>query len=259
MTLPRTVAEVLREHVTLSLEGIDRMYLNVYVKELQNPGGVAWFFREHRGAKFASSAPMSPMTERFVDNIERYVKENHLRLVQFRAGERKDELTQDYLRAFTANEGVLYVGKAQEKARVVRTEKRRNPTTGAPYPWLVNSTAMVNQFYFYCVDDDFGPFFLKFCSYFPYNAKLCINGHEYLKRQLTNASAANFLPLRAGVIVPPCYARKSGSRCCLVPYSVPGATVARVAVPGATVAMRLRIPRRGGVRALLLFGMECGD
>ena len=44
---------------------------------------------------------------------------------------------------------------------------------------------MVNHYYFYCVDEDFGPFFLKFCSYFPYNAKLCINGHEYLKRQLT--------------------------------------------------------------------------
>jgi hypothetical protein len=43
---------------------------------------------------------------------------------------------------------------------------------------------MVNSYYFYCIDDDFGPFFLKFCSYFPYNAKLCINGHEYAKRQL---------------------------------------------------------------------------
>jgi hypothetical protein len=26
---------------------------------------------------------------------------------------------------------------------------------------------MVNRYYFYCVDEDFGPFFLKFCS-FPY-------------------------------------------------------------------------------------------
>src|SRR5215468_9686171 len=25
-------------------------------------------------------------------------------------------------------------------------------------------------------DEDFGPFFIKFCSYFPYNAKLCLNG-----------------------------------------------------------------------------------
>jgi len=40
------------------------------------------------------------------------------------------------------------------------------------------------------VDRDFGPFFLKFCSYFPYNAKLCLNGHEYLKRQLTREGIA---------------------------------------------------------------------
>jgi hypothetical protein len=43
---------------------------------------------------------------------------------------------------------------------------------------------MVNHYYFYCIDKDFGPFFLKFCSYFPYTARLCINGHEYVKRQL---------------------------------------------------------------------------
>ncbi len=92
--------------------------------------------------------------------------------------------TQEYLRQWSGGEGVLYIGKAQEKARVLRTERRRRPSTGATYAWLVDSTAMVNHFYFYVVDDDFGPFFLKFCSYFPYNAKLCINGHEYLKRQL---------------------------------------------------------------------------
>ena len=43
------------------------------------------------------------------------------------------------------------------------------------YPWIVKTTGVVNHFYFYCVDEDLGPFFLKFCSYFPYNARLCIN------------------------------------------------------------------------------------
>ena len=33
------------------------------------------------------------------------------------------------------------------------------------------------------MDSDFGPFFLKFPSYFPYNAKLCINGHHWAQRQ----------------------------------------------------------------------------
>jgi hypothetical protein len=49
---------------------------------------------------------------------------------------------------------------------------------------------MVNQYYFYCVDRDFGPFFLKLCSYFPYNGKVCLNGHEYLKRQLAREGIA---------------------------------------------------------------------
>ena len=33
------------------------------------------------------------------------------------------------------------------------------------------------------MDEDFGAFFIKFCSYFPYTGKLCINGHEYLNGQ----------------------------------------------------------------------------
>jgi hypothetical protein len=76
------------------------------------------------------------------------------------------------------------MGKAQEKVRTFRTEGRRNDR-GETYPWIVASTAMVNQYYFYAVDEDFGLFFLKYSSYFPYGAKLCFNGHEYLKRQLT--------------------------------------------------------------------------
>jgi hypothetical protein len=58
---------------------------------------------------------------------------------------------------------------------------------------------MVNQLYFYCIDEDFGPFFLKFSTYFPYNAKLCINGHEYVKRQLAKEGIA-FEPLDNGIL-----------------------------------------------------------
>jgi hypothetical protein len=31
------------------------------------------------------------------------------------------------------------------------------------YPWIVKTTGVINQFYFYCVETDFGPFFLKLC------------------------------------------------------------------------------------------------
>lgn len=183
MSLPLTAAEILKGHVTLELEGIDRMYLNVYVAKLQRELGVVGFFRGHRGQTFASSALMDPMTREFVGAIEKFAKVHKIDVVPFAKGQRKDDVMQERLKTFTAEEGVVFIGKAQEKATVLRTEKRHHKD-GSPYPWLVRGTAMVNQFYFYCVDRDFGPFFLKFCSYFPYNAKLCINGHEYLKRQL---------------------------------------------------------------------------
>ena len=190
MRIARSVADVLRDHVVLELEAIDRMYLNVYVPHLQTVGAVVGYLRVHRGQRFASTTAVMPMTEAFVRNIEQFVNDEGVDLVAFEKGQRKDDVTQKYLRGFDRSEGVLYVGKAQEKARVMRTERRRSRRTGGTYPWIVASTAMVNHYYFYCVDADFGPFFLKFCSYFPYNAKLCINGHEYLKRQLAKRSVA---------------------------------------------------------------------
>jgi hypothetical protein len=192
MSVARTVAEVLAEHVTLEIEGIDRLYLNVYVPRLQHVGGVVGFFRGHRGQPIASSALMAPISLAFVAAIERFVREQGVPLITFQKGQRKDDVAKEHLARFAAagkTEGVLFVGKAQEKASVYRTEKRRRPD-GRPYPWLVRSTAMVNQYYFYAVDRDFGPFFLKLCSYFPYTARLCVNGHEYLKRQLAQASIA---------------------------------------------------------------------
>src|SRR5499427_5411159 len=190
MTIARSVADVLVDHVVLEYEAIDRMYLNVYVPHLQTVGGMLGYLRVHRGQRFASTTAVAPMTETFVRNIEQFVAREGVDLISFEKRQRKDDVTQAYLRKFKKNEGVLYVGKAQEKARIMRTERRRCKRTGATYPWIVESTGMVNHYYFYCVDEDFGPLFLKFCSYFPYNAKLCINGHEYLKRQLTKRGVA---------------------------------------------------------------------
>src|SRR5580658_1318375 len=184
MSLPQKVAEVLREHVTLEVEGIDRMYLNVYVPALRRAGGVASFFRFHRGHRFASSALMDPITKAFIAQMEQFAKQENIPLLTFEKGQRKDDVAAEYRKKFPAPEGVMFIGKAQEKTSVFRTERRRNERTGATYPWLVRSTAMVNHFYVYCMDRDFGPFFLKFCTYFPYNAKLCLNGHEYAKQQL---------------------------------------------------------------------------
>src|SRR5215467_4441967 len=188
--LPQTVAEVLHQHVVLETESIDRMYLNVIVRRLQILEGALHFIRQQRKAKVLSTNAVEPMTRAFVQAIEQFVKDHQIPLITFEKGQRKDEVAAEMRAKFPQRDGVVFVGKAQEKCTVYRTEKRHNPKKNTSYAWIVKSTALVNNYYFYCVDENFGPFFLKFCSYFPYTAKLCINGHEYLKRQLAKWGVA---------------------------------------------------------------------
>src|SRR5216684_1704538 len=170
--IAQSVADIRNHHVKLAVEGIDRMYLNIYVPKLQHEQGIVWFFREHRGLPVPSAAVMSPMSRNFVAKLEGYAAQHEVPLVQFRKGQRKDDVMAEHLRKFQRPEGVVFIGKAQEKTPVFRTEKRKSPKTGRPYPWIVRSTAMVNHYYVYAFDRDFGPFFLKFCSYFPIDALL---------------------------------------------------------------------------------------
>src|SRR6202790_4519817 len=122
----KNVAAILHDHVTFELEAIDRMYLNAYVPSLQTGAGFVYFLKTQLGVRVPSTVMIAPMTERIVTAIDRFVETEHIDLVTVEKGQRKDEIAQQYLAAFTGEEGVLFVGKAQEKASVFRTEKRRD-------------------------------------------------------------------------------------------------------------------------------------
>src|SRR5664280_1173666 len=196
MTIARSVADVLAEHVSFEVECIDRMYLNVYVPSLQYPAGLVGYVHRQLGLPIASTAPLAKITDRFGAAVHRFAREQQVPWVDFIKGQRKDDAMHQHLAGFDATgrtEGVVFIGRAQEKTTLFRTEKRHN-AAGRPYPWIVKATGVVNHFYFYCVDDDFGPFFIKFCSYFPYNARLCLNGNHWAQRQAAKAGLG-FTPM----------------------------------------------------------------
>jgi hypothetical protein len=167
--------------------------LNVYVPGLQYPAGLVGYVQRQLGLPIASTAPLAKITDRFTAAVHRFAQQEGIPWVDFTRGQRKDDVMHELLGSFTAEQGVVFIGRAQEKTPVFRTEKRRYPD-GVAYPWIVKSTGVINHFYFYCVDSDFGPFFLKFCSYFPYNAKLCINGNHWAQRQAAQAGIG-FTPM----------------------------------------------------------------
>src|SRR5271154_936691 len=102
MTLPRSAADVLARHVIFELEGIDRMYCNLYVPRLQRDLGVVGFIREHLGRPVASTAVLAERTEAFYAEVRAFAGRNGIPLVEFRAGQRKDDVMRERLAQFLA-------------------------------------------------------------------------------------------------------------------------------------------------------------
>jgi hypothetical protein len=180
---------IIRNHVTLSITCLDRLYINGYMPTLQTSGQLCYFLREHLGYPIPSPALFRPLHDRFVQAVERFAQREQVPLVHFERGQRKDDLAQAYRATFTAKEGVVFVGVAQEKASAFKAHKRGGPRGGVQFDFS-RQPVVVNHYYFYLHDAQWGPAFVKIGSYLPYPVKLCLNGHEWAKQQLRHAGIA---------------------------------------------------------------------
>ena len=177
------IADIIRQHVTLSVSCIDRLYIHAYMPKLQTSGGLCYFLHDHLGHPIPSPALFRPIHDRFVTAVETYARHHRIPTVEFKSGQRKDDLVADYRARFTGREGVVVLGTAQEKMRAFKAHKRRTPTGSVIFDFSRQAVA-VKHFYFYVHDRDWGPAFLKIGTYVPYPVKLCLNGHEWVKQHL---------------------------------------------------------------------------
>ncbi|HEY3689299.1 MAG TPA: hypothetical protein VGL46_03230 [Pseudonocardiaceae bacterium] len=188
MVTPVTVNDVLDGHVALDLECLDRIYLNAYVPNLQVGGQVVSFLTQHLGNPIPSPAIFDKLGQAFRKAVGRFAEDEHIPVVRFVKTDRKIERMRPYLaaQAATGRSGVAAIGVAQEYANVF-TGSQRDAPNAIPWFSFVKADRRVTCYYFYLWDDDFGPGFIKICSYFPYPAKVWVNGHEWAKRQAVKA------------------------------------------------------------------------
>lgn len=184
------VETLLRDHVTLQVECIDRLYLNGYVPRLQRPENLQWFLHTHRGYPIVSPALLKKLTDSFVAAIHAFAARRGVPIVRFDRGQRKEDVAREHLARFTAHEGVVLIGVAQERVSAFRAvqkgpRRRHRTSPGGRAPWFCfyRGTVDVNQYYFYILDRDFGLCFIKFSSYVPFGIRIWVNGHEWTKRQ----------------------------------------------------------------------------
>jgi hypothetical protein len=183
-----TASEVLDGHVALDIECLDRVYLNAYVPVLQSSGQVVAFMTQHLGLPIPSPALMEKISTKFRRSVASFAEANNIPWVKFAKGDRKADVMAPYLRkaAAAGRSQVAAIGVAQEFQRVWAAYQR-DTATAAPQYTFAKADRRVTCYYFYLWDDGFGPAFIKVCAYFPYPAKIWVNGHEWAKRQAQRA------------------------------------------------------------------------
>src|SRR5215218_1462348 len=184
-----TVNDVLDGHVGLDISCLDRIYLNGYVPNLQVGGQVVTFLTRHLGKPVPSPAVFEQIGDRFRRAVAAFAKAHQIPVMRFGKEDRKIDVMRPYQDqlAATGASGIAAIGVAQEFQSVWTAYQRGTRAVDLPQFTFAKATRRVSCFYFYVVDEQFGPGFVKICAYFPYPVKVWVNGHEWAKRQAVHA------------------------------------------------------------------------
>jgi hypothetical protein len=185
------INEVLDGHVSLEVDCVDRMLLNAYVPNLQVGGQVVVFLTRHLGNPVPSPALFSQIGNRFRREVKAFAADHGIPILRLKNPDRSrwDDRKIDHVRPYIAAAeaegrfGVVAIVSAQE-FQWVFGGRNRSDTPGVASFDFTKSSRRVGTYYFYVLDPDFGVGFIKICTYFPYPAKVWVNGHEWAKRQL---------------------------------------------------------------------------
>ena len=189
------INDVLDGHVGLRVDCVDRLYLNVYVPNLQVGGQVNRFLERHLGFPIGSPAVIEKIGNRFRRDVKAFAATNQIPVLALKKPDRSrwDDRKLDHVRPYLdAAErdgrcGVVAIVVAQEFQWVFNATKHTGASGGIWFEFT-KAERRVGIYYFYVLDAEFGPGFIKICTYFPYPAKVWLNGHEWAKRQADHAS-----------------------------------------------------------------------
>ena len=183
-----TAADVVAGHVRLDISCLDRVYLNGYVPKLQTPGGVVWFFHEHRGKPIVSPALFEPIGEKFRRGVKDWARAGGIPVVSFKAGERKADvifckagerkhlIAEEYLAAHVVSTGVFLILAAKAPATVWKVHRSARGVITR----LEKKREHVYHYSFHIMDPAFGHLTVKMSGHPPFGAQVILNGHEYV-------------------------------------------------------------------------------
>jgi hypothetical protein len=161
----------------------DRILLNGVIQVLQNPACVVGFLKEKRQADRVTPAYFRAISTDYHRFVQALAEQRHVEILMPPKGIRREEWVEPYYEQLQDQTGIAVILKARENARVAVSFPRQGD-----HVELLNR--FVQQYYFYLQDRDFGRMFVRVCPYFPFSARICLNGHEWLACRLREEGIA---------------------------------------------------------------------
>ncbi len=157
---------------------VDRLVLNAYNPLCASPGGFRTWWRRRMGGSDADldTARLMRLAGRFSRRVRAYADAKGIPVIDCKAGERKHELAEEYLREHPAVRGVFLILVARAVAPVWDVERTPNGTLRN----LAKKKAYVNHYSFHIVDPEWGHLTIKISGHPPFGAQIILNGHEYV-------------------------------------------------------------------------------
>jgi hypothetical protein len=166
-----------QDQIRFSYSCFDRILLNAVVQVLQYPASVVGFLRQRRQVSDITPSYFKSVSSDYHGFVQQLAQERRVEIVEPPKGVRRDEWIEPYFQRLHGRDGLAVILKSRENARVAVSFPRQGNHIELCHRF-------VWQYYFYLHDANFGRMFLRICPYFPFNARVCLNGHEWLACQM---------------------------------------------------------------------------
>ena len=170
--------------LTGSYDCVDRIVLNGYFRPGHSAGGFRiWWYNLTGGVETLDNTHLMRLAGRFSRRVRGWAKANAVPVIDCRAGERKHDLAEEYLKTTPVTQGVfpILVRKAQAPVWEVSVSgKQHHLERKKPMPY-------VNHYSFHILDPDWGHVTIKISGHPPFPAQIIFNGHEYVACQAQKA------------------------------------------------------------------------
>ena len=171
--------------MALEIECVDRLYLNAYLPTLQLGGQAVRFLRDHLGFEIPSPSLLGKIGNRFRREVSAFARERGIPILHLEEADRSrsDDRDLDHVRPYLERAAgrALRGGRDRRRSGVpvgaLGSQPSEEAGRGSGLQYF-KEDRRVGIYYFYILDPQFGPGFIRLGTYAPWPGRVWLNGHE---------------------------------------------------------------------------------